>query len=205
MSFVEFQNFDLNALTISAIATLFFTTIQAWGLLKQNKLIWREKSGEAVSITWFTCFGFMFAVIFIYGIEINAGALMYNGLLALFHIPVLIGLAKFKGFTLKQRLIFAACVLAVLIMILFPIKDEIFLTFSFISVVSLVMQPLEMWRSKSAGVVEIKLIKIYTAATAFWVIYAYSVGNWVMKITTPSALVVLIITIALWLKYRREG
>lgn len=202
---VEIQNFGLNAITISAVATAIFTLVTVWGLFKQNKLIWSSKSGQSIAVPWFICAALNFYSMFIYGFVTNSGALMFNGFLAgLFHIPVLIGLRKFKGFSHKDNAMLFIFALALLAMIFLPIKGGMYLFFSLSATVTLAMQPWEIWKQKSSGVVDIRLILIYFIATSFWAVYSSLLKNWRMELVFDSALFVLFITILLWLKYRKK-
>lgn len=203
---VEVQSFGLNAITISAIATAIFALVTVWGLSKQNKLIWKNKSGESIAVPWFICAAFNFYSMLIYGLVTASGALIFNGFLAgLFYIPVLIGLRKFKGFSQKDNVIFFTFALALLVMIFLPIKGEMYLFFSLSTTATLAMQPWEIRKQKSSGVVDIRLILIYFIATSFWAVYSYLLKNWRMEVVFDSALVVLFITILLWFKYHKKG
>lgn len=72
---MELQNFGWNALTASFIGTLFFSFWTAWGLYDQNKKIWNNDSGEAVSKIWFICAAGFFCSAVVYGISIKSLAL----------------------------------------------------------------------------------------------------------------------------------
>ena len=50
---IEYKNFGLNALTISAIATIIFSLISGYGVGRQAWKIWSEKSGKSVSPIFF--------------------------------------------------------------------------------------------------------------------------------------------------------
>lgn len=209
----------MNEITISIIATVFFAILQAWGLRKQNKLIQDKESGKSIAAIWFICSALNFVAMFIYGLfvyghsqiipdtlPIYGVGLMFNGgLLFLFHIPILRGLAKFKGFSIIEKRIFLVGVVGIIVMILLPIKAVMFLVFAFASIAGLVMQPLEILKEKSAGVVDIKLILIYTIATAWWLIFSFWLGKGelVPKIIFTTALTILFITTVLWFRYRK--
>lgn len=202
---VEIQNFGLNAITVSAIATAIFALATVWGLFKQNKLIWGSKSGESIAVPWFICAAFNFYSMFIYGLVTSSGALIFNGFLAgIFYAPILTGLGKFKGFSRQDKIIFSTFTLALLTMIFLPIKGSMYLFFSLATTVALAMQPWEIWKQKSSGIVDIRLILIYFIATSFWAIYSYLLKNWRMEVVFDSALVVLFITILLWFRYHKK-
>ena len=200
---MELQNLGWNAASVGFVGTLVFTVVEAWGLLQQNKAIWRSRSGRSVSVTWFSYFAALSFAYGVYALTIGSIALVFNGfVLALFHAPIIVGLWKFKGFSRVEKFLGACFLAAMAVTILTPAKDWFVLLFSFGSIVSYLAQPLEIWRRKSSGVVEIRLLAVYFVSTSFWVLYAFAVGNWVLRITCPAYLVILGATIALWFRYR---
>ena len=101
---VEYKEFGFNALTISASATIIFSLLQAYGIFGQSQKIWRNKSGEALSGTFFFYNFFYFLIFFIYGISEKSVAMSFNGALCFLYIPILIGLKKYKGFTKIEKI-----------------------------------------------------------------------------------------------------
>ncbi len=198
----EWQNWGWNALTIGSLGTIVFTFVQGWGLWKQKQAIWNAESGESVSVSWFSYFTFFFIAFLFYGIHIASVAVIMNGLLAILHVPILVGLWRFKGFTRYEKIQLVPFAGMVPAMALLPWKDELFLIFSFGTLYSLGTQPWELWKTKKTGVVEIRLVGVYFLATFFWVIYSFAVGEWVLRITTPTSLILLGLTSVLWFKYR---
>ncbi len=69
----------------------------------------------------------------------------------------------------------------------------------------LVMQLHEMWRAKSAGVVDARFIGILIISTAFWVVYAFAIRNWVMEVIYPLTLVILMLIFLLRFRYARHS
>jgi len=63
----------------------------------------------------------------------------------------------------------------------------------------------EMWRAKSAGVVDARFIGVLIISTAFWVVYAFAIQNWVMEVIYPLTLVVLILIFLLRFHYARSS
>ena len=206
MNFVEFQNFGLNAMTVSFIGTIFFTFFQAWGLSGQNKTIWKNKSGEAVSVSWLSYNLYVFFLAFIYALEINGLALAFNGFcLGVMHIPIIIGLGKFKGFQRWEKIVFGVAIVLLVVMIFLPseYKALLFLISSFGNIIAMATQPLEIFKKKTSGCVDIRLIFSFWISTIFWVVYAFAVNNWVLQILCPSYLAILTITMILWFLYRK--
>ncbi|OGY42633.1 MAG: hypothetical protein A2Y82_03035 [Candidatus Buchananbacteria bacterium RBG_13_36_9] len=200
---MELKNFGWNLLTIGFCGTIFFTLFAAWGLWQQAKKIWLNKSGLSVSVFWFSYNIFLFSANIVYGYSINSLALVFNGvLLSLMHFPVLIGLAKFKGFKPIQKWLFVLYLGLIVLLIALPIKSQMYLLFSFVNIIALITQPWEIMKNKNSGMVEIKLIVVYLASTLFWVAYAFAIKDWALQIICPAYLIIWIATLILWVKYK---
>ncbi len=63
----------------------------------------------------------------------------------------------------------------------------------------------EMWRAKSAGVVDARFIGVLMISTDFRVVYAFAIQNWVMEVIYPLTLVVLILIFLLRFHYARSS
>ncbi len=206
MNFIEFQSWGYNAATIGFIGTAMFTILEIWGLWQQNKTIWKnpEKRGASVSIPWFSCFATGMTVSAIYGVSINSVALIFTGVsLGLMHIPILIGLWKFKGYSRFEKILCLLFLGVITAMAYTSAKNWFMLIVSFGGAVFSLAQPYEIWKKKDAGVVEIKLLIVYLLGTFFWIIYSFAVGDWVLEILNPSYFAILALTTILWFKYRQ--
>jgi len=169
----------------------------------QNLSIWRNKSGESISVSLFVYFGCLFITVIAYGYYIKSIAAIFNGMLGFLHLPILFGLWKYKGFTKLEKGAFYVFPLMIPSMIFLPWKDLLMISLLFGTIVPLVMQLHEMWRAKSAGVVDPRFIGILIISTAFWVVYAFAIRNWVMEVIYPLTLVILILIFLLRFRYTR--
>lgn len=202
---VEWQGWGCNALTISFIGTVFFTILEGWGFWMQNRSIWQNKSGASISVGLFIYFGCLFITVIVYGYYIKSIAAIFNGMLGFLHLPILLGLWKFKGYTKLEK--GCLCVFPFMIpaMIFLLEKDLLMISLMFGTIVPLLMQLYEMWRTKSAGVLNARFIGILIISTAFWVIYAFAIGNWVMEVIYPLTFVILILIFVLRFHYARPS
>ncbi|MBI2108725.1 MAG: hypothetical protein HYT93_00890 [Parcubacteria group bacterium] len=202
----EYQGFGINKLTFWALGTVAFTGIEWWGLWKQNEKIWSEKSGESLSVTLITFATFSYFAFIFYGIEIKSASSIFNGILGIMDFFILWGLWKFKGFTQREKIqfwVFAAMVPA---MAFFPKHhNEIFLIVSIGIIVALLTMPWEIFKAGKTGVVEIKMLIAFDAATIFWVFYAFEIDEPVLKFLSSANLLILIVTTLLWYRlYLKE-
>ena len=148
--------------------------------------------------------GILYAAILVYGLTISSLALILNGLLAVFYVPIMAGLRKFKGFTGLDNVLIAGLVVAILAMILLPYKSIFFFAFAIGGLVSATLQPLEMVRKKSAEGLSIRLIGAILFGNAVWFVYGLSVADWVLIAVNAIAFVIFGMTAGLWLRYRRS-
>ena len=139
---VELRNFGWNAVTISFVATLLFSLWAAWGLYDQVKKIWGSRSGEAVSNIWFICATALFGATIIYGVSTRSIAVTFSGLArGPLHVPILIGLAKFKDFTKREWSLLGFLTIVLVTMAIVPWKGAFFITISMGVLIPTAMQP----------------------------------------------------------------
>lgn len=202
---IEIQNFGWNISTFIFLVIIFFALFGVWGLINQTKKIWNNKSGKATSVTWYAVFMFMFASFLVYGIEQNKLGLIFMGVVrVLFYIPVLVGLWKFKKFKHIETFVII-CLFAMLSYMIFSDNKAImFLVFSYLGVGATALQPLEIWQERSAGVVSIKLLLIYSVSGLFWIAYGFILFDLPVLLMSVSLVIIYIITIALYFKFPED-
>jgi len=202
---VEYKNFGLNVLTISAIATIMFSFVKGYGIVKQGNEIWKKKSGESVSPIFFFYNLFFFSIFFIYGIEEKSLAIICNGSLFLFYIPILIGLKKYKGFSSRE--IFGAMIMSLVIpAVFFFDKRQVVFTFSLIAVVAVIAQTKEIWKTKNFGAFSLKYLQTFFITSIFWSVYYTVTKNWLLltlNIAETTALGIALILEKKWRKPKR--
>ena len=161
--FLEYKNFGFNVLTVSAIATILFATLEGWAVVKQKQKILLNESGKSIANIMFILLTFVFISFIIYGIEIKSLVLIFNGILFLFYFSIIKGLYKYKGFSRLDKFVFLNCVFGILLMLVLKEKTEkelLFFLFISASLIASVWQPLELWKEKDPGSVEIKLVLV---------------------------------------------
>lgn len=199
----ELHNFGFNAQTVGFLGILIFAVVEACGFWQQSREIWKQKSGESVSVPTFIYLLAYFVSCIIYGIWRSSIAITFNGLICT--VPLLLlcrGLKRYKGFTFFEYIMTAFLAGYLTAMLLLPWKDSGYLIISFGSIGAASFQAWELWSKKSVGVSKLSTFLILEASTVFWLIFAYSTDDWVLKIVCPMAFVILLITIGLWLRYR---
>lgn len=202
---VELQCLGWNVPTFTFLATLFFAVLGAWGLAQQAREIWRQRSGASVSVVWMSVFFFMFVSFFIYGLERRSLALIIQGCCRVpLYVPLLLGLWRFKGFTRRECAVFLCLLVVLVFLVCVPPVSLKYFFFSYLGLAVTVLQPWEIWRAKKAGVVSLKLLTVYVGSTVFWTLYGLAFRDSTIFITALSYVVVYLVTIWLWLRYRER-
>ena len=201
----EIKGFGWNALTFSFFATVVFAILGAWGQKDQMKCIWSEKSGKSVAVNSFSVIFALFVSFVIYGIQKSSLALIIGGALRVpFLFGILLGLWRFKGFTLRERGVVVALALGLLYMPFSSYRGVIFLIFTYLGVAATLLQAWEIWEKKSRGVVSIKMLVVYNTSVMFWVIYGLALDDKKVFVMGLSYVIAYTLTIILWLVYRNE-
>ncbi|MBI3956561.1 MAG: hypothetical protein HY340_01075 [Candidatus Kerfeldbacteria bacterium] len=203
---MDFAWWGWNLRTVSFSGTFVFTALQGWGLVKQSDAIWNGRSGASVSNPWFIFNTALFTTFFLYGLtRLDLPIIANGGALAVLHIPILLGLARFKGITRPQRQFGFGLGIVVAAAGIVRLLGVVYLIGCFVAIAFYALQAAEIVKNKSRGVISIKLLGSYLASTVFWTVYAYMSNDWVLKIVAPMFLSVLVVMIVLWLRYPRPA
>jgi len=202
---LEIQNWGYNLLTLSFIATVFFTVLQAWGLWKQNRKIRRERSGTSVSVISFGYFGSYFFALLAYGVHLKSIAIVFNGLLGCLYIATLVELWKRKSFTRAEKILLSIFPFMILLMVATTHKDALLSLLLGGILISATREVWELRREKSAGAIEPRRILVFMATGVFWFLYALKIRNPVLAVFHPVFFVILTYHLILWYKKSKES
>jgi len=208
-STVEYQNWGWNIFTISAIGTFLFTVLQGWGLWKQNRAIWRTRSGKSISAHFFIYWAWYFSSFLVYGLAKHSIAMVVNALQGVVIIPILVGLWKFnEGFTVKEKSFFRLCIMMPAVMIFVAwyhitlMEITFFLYLMGLLVVGL-FQLFKLVDEGRPGVVEPRLIMAFMAAAVFWEVVGIKMNDLPLTIFNPMSFTMSGIILGLWWKYKK--
>lgn len=207
LSCPEYQRWGLNALTFSFLATVFFTALQGWSLLKQSRKIWKNRSGTSVSVYAFTYFAGYYLVFSTYGFQVRSLAIILNGFLFFVHVPILLGLWRFEKYSCKEVFFTVIVMSAFVLLFILDEKQKDLLLFTGLMGIlwALTMQIAEIIRTRKTGSVEPRFIIVFMATAVFWFIYAIVIGNWPLIVFNPLSFCALLLILLLYLKYRRPA
>lgn len=204
IEFAEIKGFGINVLTFSFVATMVFTVFQAIAFLKQNQKIIKTRSGESVSVSFYSFFGFSALAITVFGLFNQSLALSINGLLGILSLIVTINILRFKKISKKEKTIIKVSVLALPLMIFSPDKDIIFLVLGLIISATLVAQIVEIWANKSSGSYHSFQIFVSIVSCSFWLSYSIAVKIVVMQITNSLFLLLWFTILFSYLKFKKN-
>ncbi len=200
--FVELQNFGFNMLTLTFLATLIFTISQGIALIRQNKMIVKNRSGESVNFIFFSYYGFSALAVIIYGLGKNSLALTINGFLGFIALAIIVNLLRFKPISLKEKIVGLGSAIVLPLIIFVPQRDLLFLIFGSIIGLTLLAQILEIWRNKSSGSVHPDQIIVSVISGVFWLIYAIILDIWPMEIINSLGLILWVLLYFSYWKFK---
>lgn len=198
----EYRNFGLNPLFISATLTVVFTIVQGYGLFQQSGRVWRDRSGESLSVIFFGYAMFYFLAFMLYGAQKQSIAMTLNGALGYVHIPILAGILKFKGFTRKEWLflgMFSLMVPAFLVL-KGDLLEIMLMACLFGILVTLGKQTIETWSfvklRRTGGAdkpiaLEPKFLLAFMTTNVFWFVFALYIASWPLIIFNPLAFLLI--------------
>ncbi len=204
IEFAEITGFGINILTLSFFATMVFTILQAIAFLKQNQKIVRTKSGESVSFSFYSYFGFSALAVTVFGLHNQSLALTINGLLGILSLVITINLIRFKKISRKEKLVGSFSVLVLPLMILSSNKDLIFLILGFIIGITLAIQVVEIWKNKSSGAYHSGQIFVSLVSCSFWLVYSIVANIWAMQVTNVLFLTLWFAILFSYFKFKKR-
>jgi len=187
------------------VLVVLFAVGGAIPLARQARAIWIKKSGESVSIVWFSYTFFLAMCSCLYGTKLEDLLIQVNGMVRIFgHIPILLGLLVNKGFTKSEKLIFVLLFLYILVMLQFPLQAwQFYFAMSLCLTVATLRQRREIVKGKSAGVVKCEILVFRILGNVVWITYALIAARWLVAIVVAINFFALMFTLLEWIKYRK--
>jgi uncharacterized protein with PQ loop repeat len=201
---VEAQKWSEVVVRVSFFATVIATMFTMWATYSQARKIRENRSGESVSVLMFSYLSWMFVAYGYFGYWAHSVAIVFNSLCAIPYFLVLWNLWKYKGFTRAELLWSLAFPLQFVAVVVLPWKVTLTTTILSVSLAFMAMQPIEMYRTKSAGFVSMKYALVFLASLVFWTIFAYKTRQLPLLIVNPAAFIIIGATIWLWFKYQKS-
>lgn len=190
----EYQNFGWNALFISSAGTVVLTLFQAYGLCKQGERIWKTKSAASVSFVFMGYSMFYFLAFLVYGIKQLSIAIICNGALSIFYIPIILGTSKFKWITGKEifLLLLFTCMPVPFFYFGKKVQDIVLMAYLVGVIITLIQQTDETLNWSQTGKLigipsslDQKFLVAFMVTNVFWFVYAWFTKNWPLVIFNP--------------------
>ncbi len=199
---VEGKEFGWNTITIVALATIFFSFLQGYGIIRQSKEIWRRESGESITPAFFFYNFIYFLTFFVYGIEEKYIAITFNGALCFFYIPILLGLKKFKKFSRLDKILILSMTPMIPLIFIYPDKSHLLFAFSLISLVVIILQFKVILETRKFGAFSVQYLWMFFITSVFWSIYYMATKNWLLEIPCVAGVSLYCLVLILEKKWR---
>ena len=203
-AFQQHGFWSLNIMSSICIGVLtVFEVIAVW---MQGLTIWKNRSGEAVSVTLFNFNGSAFIAFGLYGIYINGAVATINGIVTgVVHLFVIVLLCVYKPLKWWEVVVIVLCPLmppAIVLTAGTPWQQVIYIATALGIGVAMGTQPAEILWKKKTGAVDIRMYLIYVPTSIVWLGYAISLGDAPFILGCCVGVAVVSLTVAIWC-YRR--
>ena len=190
---------------IGTIGVVVFALLGALSFVHQAREIWKNKSGEAISTILMIYFLFLYIASLFYGWQTDKWPIAFHGAIRIVVVGIIVyGLWKFKKFTYLNWLQIILLSFLVFFQIALPFKGEIFVIISVGSIVAASMQPIEMIKKKSKGVLSLPMFLVFLGASSFWAVYSVAVKDWFLFSISCAYIALAVVVIFLWFLYRKN-
>ena len=199
----EYRNWGWNVATIGACGANLTTLVQLWGVCGQNQRVWKSEKAE-VPLGLFAYFHAYFWAVTIYGIKMDSLTVLFNATQVIPFFLILLGVYVKRGFTLKEWGMVMGTLIMVPIMYSVGVEgSKVFLFVLLLGVLPfLVRQPIEIFRKKRTGDIDVRFPYTFLAASVFWFVYGIKLHDWAITLAQPPLFAVFLMTILLYHKYR---
>jgi len=202
---VKYQNWGWNTITLTLFFVIILTIIQGWGIWRQNKKIWQNKSGKSLSLTFFIFQFSYFTAYLIYGIDRGSLAITINNLLGALFVPIIIGLIKYKDrekdLSIKELILSSLFILIIPIILLVDNKDLILIIVFVIAGISVIPQILEIIRSKETTNIELKFIIVFLISGTLWLLYGLAIHSLALITSSAPTILLSLIFLIMYVRY----
>lgn len=205
MYFIELERFGWNWLTVSSSTLFIVTSLQYRGHAVQAKRIWGRKSAESFSTVAATSLFFVFLAIFWYGLHAHSLVFTFTGGLAIPALFIMLGTWKYGRFGPKEGIattVFAGAFL----LYLTPINPGWILSgFSTGSMIPLLAQIREMYRTRTRGVVHGEWLLTTLIKNVFLVIFSFTAVDPFYMVLSPIYFGLTIWMSIIWIRHDGNG
>lgn len=175
---VEYRLWGWNIATVGAIGTSIFTFFQGYAFMVQGAAVWKSRSGASLSIPASGFWASYFCTFFLYALSIPSTAMAFNCLLIIPVLYMIAGLWMYSVPSPREWGIVALSFLAVPAMFVFP-KALVYGSLLIVAIATLFHQTFEVWKY-GPGVLRRSFVIIFLSTCAFWLVFTFMIGNWII-------------------------
>ena len=152
----------------------------------------------------FAYFHAYFWAFIIYGLRMHSLTVLFNAAQVIPFFLILLGVYVKRGFTLKEWEMAMGTLIVVPIMYFMNVEgSKVFLFVLLLGALPfLVRQPMEIYRKKAVGDIDVRLPYAFVVAAVFWFIYGITLRDWAITVSQLPLFVIFLTTILLYHKYR---
>jgi uncharacterized protein with PQ loop repeat len=184
------------------LATLFFSSLTFFSIFDQIKRIRQNKNAISLDPTRNVVVFFIYLAGFIHGF-INADrAIMLNSLIAIPTLAVIYNIYLFDSLKSVKPKTVAILTAMLIAMIITPYEETLYLVIMMLGYAGAMSQLRTLYTSKTTGSLSPYVYVVGVLSSITWIIYAYSVNDVALKITTPISAVMNVSILLLWTQYK---
>jgi uncharacterized protein with PQ loop repeat len=207
---LEYKNYmsqgGFTQINFVIIIALISAGIQSWGILRQNKRIWNNKSGVALPLSFFAFQLFYYTAYLIYGAKIKSGTLIITNFIGILFLPIIIGLIKFKlkeGYSFKKDLLVCPLLSLMIPCVLLVEKRWSLIAILFIAMAVFSNLIYEVVKARGVRNIEPKYIYSVLLGALIWLWYGWQINDLGLIISSAATMFAtsLFLSLYLTLKY----
>jgi hypothetical protein len=145
----------------------------------------------------------IFAYGLLYGISVGDVPLIVNGVLVVLAIRIMAALFRTKHIRVYEWALFACVCAGVVLAYGASVQEEVFFFSLLVGLCINVLLPVELFREKHPGSVDVRFLFVFLGSSFFWTIYGLSVGMIFIGVTNAVYFFELLTAILLWFYYKR--
>lgn len=192
---------------LSGILLIFFGLWGAWQQIEQARAIHRHQSCASISTLGILIQIFMGYVTLVYALSIVSIPMIVHGVSRIMALSTIMkGIHAYGEFSKKDsffRIISRLSLAGMAVAAYFSpsICGTLYFSFSVASLYGSLDQLRVLWKAKATGVLDIRLQGVYLLSASAWLWYGTSIQNVFVVRMSQCFIVILIATIALWVRY----
>lgn len=208
---IEYQDYLLHG-TITTInfalfVALISAAVQAWGILRQTKLLKTNKSAAALPLTFFAFQFFYFMAYLIYGLKIGSVSLVISNVVGVLFLPIIFTLIKFKrkeNVSFKSELLVSPFLALIIPCVVFIKKEWSLIAVLILATIVFTHLVVEIIRKREIRNIEPRFIISFILCSLVWLWYGIEVSDFGLIASSATTISVGIAFLIFYFFVRRS-